>query len=52
MTDKYKCAVCEEEFDKGWTGEEAEAELAENFGVPKEECDMVCDDCYKKMGFG
>lgn len=50
MASTYKCSVCGETYDKGWSDEEAEAELAENFGVPKEDCDIVCDDCYKAMG--
>lgn len=48
----YVCSVCKEEFEQGWSEEEAEAELAETFpGFNKSECDIVCDDCYKKMGF-
>lgn len=43
--------MCEKEFDQGWTEEEAEAELSENFpGFDKSECKVVCDDCYKKLG--
>jgi hypothetical protein len=52
MPKQYTCAVCKETFDQGWSEEEAEAELASTFGVPKDECDIVCDDCYRKMGFG
>lgn len=48
----YKCALCEKELEQGWSDEEAEIELASTFGVPKEECDLVCDACYKRMGFG
>lgn len=49
---EYQCSVCEGVFDKGWTDEEAKAELDVKFQVPVEQCDVVCDDCYKKMGFG
>ena len=50
---QYRCACCHEVFDKGWSDEEAQKELGDNFPtVPVEECDLVCDDCYKKMGFG
>jgi hypothetical protein len=53
MSDKYKCAVCDGIFTKGWTDEEAAAELGQKFpGVSTDNCDLVCDDCYKKMGFG
>jgi len=49
---QFICAVCQKTFDKGWSDEESEAELASTFGVPKEECSLVCDTCYNKMGFG
>jgi hypothetical protein len=52
MSNTFKCAVCEETFEKGWSDEKAEAELRENFNVPVEDCAIVCDGCYKKMGFG
>ena len=50
---EYKCAVCHEVFNTGWTDEEAQAELAEKFPwATEDDCDLVCDDCYNKMGFG
>lgn len=52
MAKTYKCDACGGVFEYAWTEEEAEAELAETFDVPKEECGIVCDDCYKRMGFG
>ncbi len=52
MSNKYQCAYCKGIFDKGWSDEEAETELEDTFGLPKEMCDIVCDDCYKAMGFG
>lgn len=51
MSNTYKCAVCQGTFEKGWSEEEALEELKENFNMPVEECDVVCDDCYRKMGF-
>ena len=49
-TRTFTCAICNGEFEKGWSEEEAEAELSKNFpGFNKEECDQVCDDCYKKF---
>lgn len=49
---KYICAVCDVEFDQGWSEEEAEAELAKIFPeFEKADCDLVCADCYRKMGF-
>jgi rubredoxin len=51
MTDTYRCAVCGEVFDKGWSNEEAEAERALMYGdaVPVEECSTLCEDCYMKL---
>jgi hypothetical protein len=44
----FTCAYCGGEFDKGWSHEEALAELKENFGdIPVEECAEVCDDCWE-----
>lgn len=49
----YICSVCGGEFEADWSEEEAEQELKENFpGLSKNDCDLVCDDCYKKLGFG
>ena len=49
---QFTCAVCKGVFEKGWSDEKAEAELDQTFGVPTDECDLVCDDCYKEMRFG
>lgn len=52
-SDEYVCAVCRGTFKKGWTDEEAKDELDEVFGlIPIDVCEIVCDDCYKNMGFG
>ena len=46
----YKCEICEGVFEKGWSDEEASAELGKNFpGHAEEDCGLVCDDCYEKM---
>ncbi len=52
--EQYQCAVCKEVFDlqddEEWSDEKAKAELKQTFGdVPIESCDIVCDDCYRKM---
>ena len=45
----YTCFFCQGVFLKGWSDKEAAAELHENFpGWEKGQCDIVCDDCYKK----
>jgi len=47
---EYKCASCGEIFEKDWSDEEALEERNEVFGnVPDSECDLVCDDCYRKI---
>ena len=47
---EYKCAMCKNVYQKGWTEEEAQNELEENFGHHEpEECDLVCDDCYNEI---
>lgn len=52
MADEYTCAICDNTYDKTWSDEESMAEMEQIFGqVPMEECNVVCDDCYKKMGF-
>lgn len=50
MTKTFECAMC------GYTGEcrpegEAEAELKAEFGpnIKKEDCAVVCDDCWEKV---
>lgn len=47
--DEFKCSVCKQIFESAWSEEEAEEELKKNFGVPKEDCDAVCDDCYRNI---
>lgn len=50
MAEQYTCAACGETYDKGWSDEEAEGELAETFpGFDVEECSLVCDDCFQAM---
>lgn len=50
MTDTYECSNCHGVFEKGWSDEEATAELGENFpGFQPTACEIVCDDCYQKI---
>ena len=50
MSEYFKCAVCKKTFKKGMTDEEAQEQLKKEFkGFEVEECDLVCDDCFKKM---
>lgn len=51
-SNEYKCALCKGVFEKGWSDEEALKEKDELWsGISIEECDLVCDDCFKLMGF-
>lgn len=48
---EYQCAMCRCVFEYGWSDEEATTELANNFpGFEKDDCDVICDDCYQGMG--
>lgn len=50
---EYRCCACGGIFAKGWSDNEAQAELAATFpGANTEDCDLVCDDCFKLMGLG
>jgi PHP family Zn ribbon phosphoesterase len=50
-SNEYKCATCGGVFEKGWSDDEAVAELDATFVVvPVEDCVLVFDDCYRKMG--
>lgn len=47
---EYTCAICGETYEAGWSDEEAEAEMEENFGeVDEENRAVVCDGCYKEF---
>ncbi len=47
---KYTCAVCGGDFVTSRPQKEAEAELAEKFpGFAKDQCDEVCDECWKSL---
>lgn len=50
MSKQFICALCREKFEKGWTEDEAQTELAENFpGFDVSECNVLCADCYRKV---
>ncbi len=52
MSEEYTCAICGGIFTKGWSDKEAEEKLEADFSdFEKVDCDLVCYDCYKKMGF-
>lgn len=52
QSNEYQCAMCKGIFTKGWSNAEALTELNEKFvGHSPDTCDLVCDDCYKKIGF-
>lgn len=45
---QYRCEMCGGVFRHGWSDEDALAELAATFpGFEREDCALVCDDCFK-----
>jgi len=50
MSETYTCAKCNNEYDKGWSDEEAMAETDANFPDRGDKpLEVVCDPCYQKM---
>ncbi len=46
--ESYQCAMCGGVFEKTRSDEEAMRETNELFGdVTREDCDVICDDCFK-----
>jgi 5-methylcytosine-specific restriction endonuclease McrA len=47
---KYICFHCGGTFTADWTEEEALEELKRDYpGVSQENCEVICDDCYKQF---
>lgn len=49
---EYKCDICKNVYQKGWSNEEAKKECEESFGVgssSNENNGIVCDDCYNDI---
>lgn len=47
---EFRCAICGGVFTKGWSEEEAIAEMKRDFpNFDLEQCDVVCDDCYRDI---
>ena len=47
----FTCAICRGVFEKQIPEEKVLEELAEYFGdVSPDDCELVCDDCWEKMG--
>lgn len=47
---EYRCANCGGVFNKGWSDAEAIEELMQRQpNVSAEECDLVCDPCFRHM---
>lgn len=48
--DEFRCAMCREVFYKGRPDGEAAAEHEERFPtISLDDCDLVCDDCFRKL---
>jgi hypothetical protein len=47
----YTCQHCKGVFESGWSDDEALKEMKENFGpdLAKDDCVIVCDDCYNAI---
>jgi DNA-directed RNA polymerase subunit RPC12/RpoP len=46
---EYKCAMCGNIYEKGWTDAEALVESENVFGkISTDELEVVCDDCWEK----
>ncbi len=51
---EFKCGICGETYEKGWSDEEAEKECVENFGEEMAHGDdrvIICDACYRSLGY-
>lgn len=47
---EFRCAICGGVFTKGWSEEEAIAEMKKDFpDFILEQCDVICDDCYREI---
>ena len=48
---EYKCAMCKGVFETSCSDEEALKEMQDTFTVAyeKEDCEILCDDCYKRL---
>lgn len=51
MKNTFTCAKCGLKFKGLQSDKEAEAEMKANFGedTKKEDCAVLCDDCYKEF---
>lgn len=46
----FKCSMCGETFQSGWTDEEALAEMRTQWGELKpDERQIVCSECHEKI---
>jgi len=53
MSDTYVCEKCKKEYPKGSSDEEMLEEKRHLFPkVNVDDCAVICDDCWKAMGFG
>ncbi len=48
---QYRCYMCKGVYSYGWTKEKALAEADSN-GFDVNDCDVICDDCYKETPWG
>lgn len=50
---EFKCGMCGNVHEKGWSDEESEEEAEEIFGKHPKDWDdervIICDDCFQKI---
>ena len=47
---EYRCAVCQQVYDKGVSDEEAKAEAEQLWTEEElEDTELVCDDCFNEI---
>jgi thiamine biosynthesis protein ThiC len=49
MTEEFLCSLCEEQFEKAWSDEEALKVREYYFEHDKEEYTSVCEPCFLKI---
>jgi len=46
---EYKCSMCQNVYEKGWSDEESEKEAKKIWGnIPTESRCVICDDCFHR----
>jgi len=47
---EYRCMLCGQVYEKGWSEEEAMAESRAIWGqIPQQNLAVICDECWQKI---